>query len=252
MKTGKYVSSERIIEKVYRDHGFTDELEFSDAIEWIGDAIGLMGSNAMFDDAVCTADVEDYRASLPSDMTRIQLITRKVGSRIFPLRYDGDPNMIGMHCSGSANLTCQCDDTYRINKGFVFTSFETGTIQFAYESFPVDDNGFPLIQDEPAAIEAMAWYIAFKLAYKMFIGGRMPRPTFDYIRSEKDWYVGKAISKAKGLSLDQVESLKNQTVRIIPKTNAHGTQFGNIGMQERRINHNTSNTNNFDQRNTRY
>lgn len=243
MITGKYVSAERIIEKVYRDYGFSDELEISDALEWIGDAIGLMGVNSMFVDNSCKIDVEDYRASLPDDLVSIELITRVINGKTLPMRYSGDMSGSNMHCKGSQNLNCLSKDTYRINQGYIFPSFETGVINITYESFPVDDRGFPLIQDDAAVIEGIGLYIAFKIAFKMFIGDRMKKAPFDLIRQEKDWYIGKAISRGKMPSLDQMESLKNQTLRLIPKVNAHRDQFGTIGAQEQKINHNRLNSN---------
>ena len=38
---GKYVRIENILERVYTDYGFEDDLEWMSAINWIGDALLL-------------------------------------------------------------------------------------------------------------------------------------------------------------------------------------------------------------------
>ena len=42
---GKYVSVNNIISKVYRDMDMSDQLNISDAVEWCGEALELIGSS---------------------------------------------------------------------------------------------------------------------------------------------------------------------------------------------------------------
>jgi len=246
MITGKTISSMRVIEKLYRDHDFADHLELPDAFEWIGDMLGLFGVNQILNQRVCTIPVEDYRASIPEDLVTIDLITRKTDHGREAMRYEGDPFMIKMHCSDSQSLSCESDLTYRLNDNFIFTSFEEGDLEIAYYAYPIDENGYPLIPDDAAVIEAMTWHIAYKIAYKLWKVDELRDKVFQFIRQQKDWYVGKAISRGKSLSQDEMETLKNMSLRLIPKVNAHYNQFRKIGKQEHKWNHNTNNFNQGD------
>jgi hypothetical protein len=247
MDNGKFISSKAIIDKAFRDHPFiTDHLELERTLEWIGDIIGLMGVNSMLIDKCCTLTVEDYKAKLPSDLVHIQLTRYSNGKEMQAMRYDGDPFGCKMHCEDSQNLCCSTDKTYKLNNDFMFTSFEEGDVDLAYKAFPIDEEGFPLVPDNPSAIEAITWHIAYKIAYIMWVQDLMKGDKFKFIKQQKDWYVGQAIGVGKMLSIDQAETWKNMTLRLIPVINAHSDGFKNIGNQEMIWRHNTNNFNQAD------
>lgn len=248
MVTGKYVSSNRVFDKAFRDHPFLiDNLELSDSLEWMGDIIGLMGTNSMLDKKICTIEIEDYKGKLPIDLVTIDAVRYDEGSSYVAMRYEGDAFGASMHCSTKTeNFNCSSDVTYKLNNDFIFTSFEEGDIQIAYLAFPIDEQGFPLIPDDAAVIEAVTWYLAYKIAYRKFITNEMTERQFNYIEKQKDWYVGKAISRGKMLSKDQMETWKNMTLRLMPVVNAHASSFKNIGQQEGLYRHNTNNFNQGD------
>lgn len=247
MHNGKYISSKTVIDKVFRDHPFvTDHLELERSLEWIGDIIGLMGVNSMLIDKCCTLTVEDYKAKLPSDLVYLQLTRYNDGNNKQAMRYDGDPFGCKMHCSDSNNLVCPADKTYKLNNDFMFTSFNEGEVELAYKAFPIDEEGFPLVPDEPSAIEAISWHIAYKIAYIMYVQDLLKADKFKFIKQQKDWYVGKAIGVGKLLTIDQAETWKNMTVRLLPVINAHSDGFKNIGNQEKLWRQNTNNFNQGD------
>lgn len=247
MITGNYVSSSTVIEKVFRDHPFVvDHLELSDALEWMGDLYGLMGVNSMLEDKMCQIEIEDYRGKLPSDLISIYGIRYDDGGGYIPMRYNGDVFGHKLHCSNSESLQCSADVTYKLNNHYIFPNFEEGIVEISYTAFPVDEDGFPMIPDDQAVIEAMAWYIAYKIAYQRWMVEEMKEHRFQFVRQQKDWYVGKAISRGKMPSVDQAETLKNMLLRLIPNINAHASGFKNIGEQERIWNHNTNNFNQAD------
>lgn len=244
MITGKYVSANVILQKLYLDHKFiTNELNESDAIEWMADAILLLGVPQAYIKKSCNKTVEDYKTEIPAELIRFENIFLIKGGKKIALRYNGDHSFVKMHCDDSINISCKCEDTYTLNNNYIFTSFEEGTLEINYHSFPVDDKGYPMIPEDQAFIEAITLYIAYKVANNLWMADRLKDNQFKHIKTEKDWYMGKAIARGKMLSIDQMESFKNMIVRIIPKLNAHSDGFNSIGSQEKRINHNTNNFN---------
>lgn len=250
--TGKYVPIDRIIENVYNDHPFESSVDWDSCMEWVGSAMRLMGvPTVMVKDIACVV-IEDYKGELPDGILNIDLVRYKSSSTDHDttsiaykaMRYEGDPFIIKQFCSSSESCKSLCshnsDITYQLNDNYIFTSFEEGQIEIAYDKFPLDDRGFPLIPDDEGIIQGMSWYIAYKIAYVLWMNDQLSKAKFDYIRGEKDWYIGKAISRARILSKDQMETWKNMTTRLIPKLNAHATHFSNIGAQERRYNHNNN------------
>ena len=242
--TGKFIPVDRIIEQVYMDHPFENSIEWDKCLEWVGRALRLMGVPSVLIREVVTVTIEDYKGELPDgimniDTVRYKNCTTKVTKA---MRYEGDPFILKEFCTNqdSCRRLCntQSDLTYKLNNNFIFTSFEEDAVEMAVDKFPLDDRGWPLVPDDQAVVEGLSWFIAHKIAYILWLNDQLADKKFQYIRQQKDWYIGKAISKAKTLSKDDMETWLHMTLRLIPKINAHDSHFRDIGNQERRWNHN--------------
>lgn len=242
--TSKTVSVERVIENVYRDFPFEDSIEFEQVLEWVGIAIGLLGAPGLHKKDVCSITIDDYKGQLPDGIVNITAVRYKGTNGTRAMRYEGDPFIIKRYCDSQNSVVnlCKCsgDLTYLLNNNYMFTSFEEGTVEIAFDRVLIDDNGWPLIPDDEGVIQAMTHFVAFKVAQKLWMLDQLSKDKFQYIRQQKDWYMGKALSRSKMLSIDQMESFKNMTVRLIPKLNAHADHFSGIRAQEQRINHNNN------------
>jgi len=250
--TGKYIPVDRIIENVYNDHPFESSVEWDNCLEWVGSAMRLMGvPTIMVKDIKCVI-IEDYKGELPDGILNIDMIRFKSSSTdpdttsiaYKAMRYEGSPFIIKEFCTSGDSIKNLCnqssDLTYRLNNNYIFTSFEKGQIEISYDKFPIDDRGFPLIPDDEGIIQGMSWFIAYKIAYSLWMSDQLSKIKFDFIRQEKDWYIGKAISRARAMSKDRLETWKNMTVRLLPKLNAHSSQFSGLGGGEKLHNHNNN------------
>jgi len=65
MINGKYVSSNEIVRRVYRDSGITTELPYQDSIEWVVDCLDLINAPRAFQDNIAMIEIEDYKGKLP-------------------------------------------------------------------------------------------------------------------------------------------------------------------------------------------
>lgn len=91
--TGNYIPFYSIVEKVYRDAGF-QQIDWNDAIEWIGDVIGLIGAKDAFKtittnsiDGPSPLEIIDYRATIPIGFINL-IAARKVS-------IDSEANIVG-------------------------------------------------------------------------------------------------------------------------------------------------------------
>ncbi len=73
-----YVSLEPIIEEVYMNEGYAHELDWSDALTWTGNALGLMGAPSLLiekitGNSIITPNITivDYRGPIPMDFVEI-------------------------------------------------------------------------------------------------------------------------------------------------------------------------------------
>lgn len=71
MLNGKYCSVKTILDELYRDNGYTIEVPWQDAVEWIFDSMELIRVKTQYIDRKIRLTIADYRAQLPCDFHRI-------------------------------------------------------------------------------------------------------------------------------------------------------------------------------------
>ena len=59
--TGKYIDSFEIIRSIYLDNNYSYELNYSDAIDWMVDCIGLIGVPLALKPSQCRIKIENYK-----------------------------------------------------------------------------------------------------------------------------------------------------------------------------------------------
>jgi hypothetical protein len=263
--TGKYVTIDNILERVYRDYGFEDDLDWMTAIDWIGDALDMIGAttplikkttdgNAKFGhyDPI---EICNHRGDLPCDLAQINSVreyTTKTSmteaSNTFHVGANADVDTTVSPYLNNETLSSatETENTtryaqplqYEINGGKIFTSFKDGQVEMSYWAYPTDDRGFPLIPDEIYFKNACSNYVAHKLSRKL-AGRNQYNPQMAQ-QIEQDWlfYVQAAKSKAIMPSIDKMESIKNQWLRLIPQVNEHDSHFVFLSNQQNRTIHN--------------
>lgn len=132
-----------------------------------------------------------------------------------------------------------CEDEYTIigtfEKKFRF-SFKEGYVAVAFIRSALDkDTGYPLVPDNTRHINAISYYIRWKIAETKCWNGR---ENFCNIAQdeERKWnkYIGQATSYSKmPKTLDQYQNLLEETHSMIPRHKRYYNYFGNLG---RRIN----------------
>ncbi len=85
--TGKYLDSLEIIRDVYRDNSYSYELDYSSAIEWVVDAIGLIGTPLALKPSQCRIKIHNYKGKIPCDVYNIDQAAGSFnGCTPFPMR----------------------------------------------------------------------------------------------------------------------------------------------------------------------
>jgi hypothetical protein len=162
--------------------------------EWVGKAFDIIplgmqiiGTSIPLEKTSYTATVTDYRVELPCDLENLLYVTyngcwlKLKSNSILADKYRCD------ECSG---------DPYNfavLNPNYLQTSFETGEVVFYYEALPLDSEGFPLVPDNAHYIEALGWFLTYKLmtagfVHKSFRNWREPYEMWErtYPRAQND------------------------------------------------------------------
>ena len=128
--------------------------------------------------------------------------------------------------------------TFDLNNNNITLSVKEGKVCMAYLAIPTDEEGLPLIPEDTSYQLAVKKYLTMKVDYIAWRRGTLPQAIFQHSEQEWAWYVGQAGNKAKMPNLDQIEAIKNQTMRLLPNINAHETFFKTLGSPEIRKNFN--------------
>jgi hypothetical protein len=134
------------------------------------------------------------------------------------------------HCMDSINLYCDSEDSYSIHKGYINTSFQTGTLALAYLQQPTDENGYPMVIDEISFRTAIVAYLKMRLAdIKYFTD---PTPSHERLlqryTNDWQWYCKQAKNtQLMPSNLDEREQLYRSNMRLVKKRNAYGSFFAN-------------------------
>ena len=127
--------------------------------------------------------------------------------------------------------------TFDINSNHITLSTKTGKVCLAYLAIPTDEEGLPLIPDDVSYKLAVKKYLTMKLDYIEWRRGTIAPQVFDHSEREWMWYVGQAGNTAKMPSVDGLEAIKNATMRLLPRVNAHETFFKGLGSPSIRKKH---------------
>lgn len=178
MNRHKLISSKQVIAELYQDFNISNDDWFNKAQRYMERGMGLMHIDGYFEIARQFKDVEDFVAPLPCDHKYIVVVLSNVGGTITRLPITRDLAL------GADFTRIQTHKTYRgaFNFNQLRTNFETGRVMYLYYRNPVDAEGNLLIPDSHEVIEALNFF----LVYKMSLSG-YKHPVIDMEMAERKW-----------------------------------------------------------------
>lgn len=132
---GKYIEAKSVIEKVFIDNGYTTEVNWSDAIEWMFEAFRLINSYPSFINKVYCIDIVDYKGDLPCDLHTVYGVRDWYSKTTYVASSDVYHNAYAIEDPLTNGTTATTEDDTII--GAVGTAI-----------FNIDNNGFPILPDD--------------------------------------------------------------------------------------------------------
>jgi hypothetical protein len=250
MLNGKFIPIHRVLEGVYRDYGFDTQLDWVDAVEWIGECLDLIGAPQTYIEKMSDGHetlnhpnpivIEGFRGKIPCDVLHAKQCFYKNGTNLHPMRWATDSAHIGHFCKTSPDLGRDSSYTYKLNNNHIFTNFSDGEVVMVYTANPTDKDGLPLIPDEVRYVKALKAYVASKLGLRLMIQNKMDPRVLEKIEQDYYFNVGQAMVSGRIPNIDQMESWKNNFIKLVPNINTHSSGFVTDGEMERRFNNSQS------------
>lgn len=120
------------------------------------------------------------------------------------------------------------ENSYAINGASIDVSFDYGWVEIAYDAFTTDEDGFPMVPDDPSFKQAYKYYLLRNAAEPAFYRGDIQQYVYNNIEQQYNWYVGQAGNKLSMPSMDQMQSWANGLIRIIPATEPFKDGYKNL------------------------
>lgn len=133
---------------------------------------------------------------------------------------------------GFQNTTVSQDLQYTTKPGYFMTNVPSGYLKISYYAIPRDENYYPLIPETQSYFEALYWYIVMKLKYPEYLGSRINREVYYDIKRSWNYYCKQAYGDAMMPNSDDIESIKNNWLRLVPVQDEHETFYSNIGEKQ--------------------
>lgn len=250
----KFISIYEILEKLFRDNGYTEDVNWEDCVVWSGEALDKIGAYQQYIRKV-TGDLENpcldivnFKAELPCDFHKLEQIAVNGYSAVHAgnsMHYILDGCMCTIpeiptegvsifsdswgntfsNMQGSSNHGLKQAYTFDINDNYITLNVKEGKVCIAYQAIPIDKNGFPMVPDDETYKEAVVKYLTMKLDYIMWRTGKVSDNVFKHSEREWFWYCGAALAKGRMPDIAKMEQIKQQFVKLVPNINQHRVFF---------------------------
>lgn len=219
-------------------HPLLRDVPFETILEYTLDFIQIVGCPSLFEEKTTVIKIEDWRGVLPCDyVSMIQVRTAKKVDGIEPnhrshisYRYSTDSFHMSKEKPDIGRYGT--DLTYKIQGYVIYTSTKDTDIEIAYNAIATDDEGYPLLPDNPSFLRALEAYIKKQQFTILFDLGKLQPAILQNAQQEYAFYVGQCQTDMIMPSIDQMESLTNLWTSLIARANEHSKGFINSGSKE--------------------
>lgn len=218
-----HISSAVVLAKVYRDFKPTASNWDIDAIEWIGDALGIMQLSIGTVKRSCNATVKNYKCKLPCTVDSLNFITDSNNCLINPINSHVLIDKAKQYYENKVgDIINEAQSHYQLNGNFVHFSFSDGDITFHYNSLPVDEDGFPMIPKDSMILQAISWYIVRALCLRGMVH---PVVTFPMANQLWEEYYPRAQNRSKRMTPEQRSMFSKSWLSIVPNLSRRETFY---------------------------
>lgn len=213
-------------------HPMLSDLPTESAISYAIEFMHVVGIPPSFMDKTAVIDIHNYRGELPCDYYTIEQV------RLLPKHgHPGELSPVFRYSTDSFHMSPikpkVSDLTYKIQGRCIFTSpLEDGPIEIAYKALPLDEEGTPLIPDDPIYLRALKAYIKKQWFGIQFDQGKINPQVIQRADQEYYAYVGQAQARAILPTIDQMESISNMWNTLVVRAQDHRKGFIHEGSKE--------------------
>ena len=204
-----YIGLNRVTEKINRIPIFANNYNPEELKEWAVEALLKIGVTNNMDHIAKQIEILDGRGELPDGLEYIDSVLE--GESGYPME---------LIPSNQDYQTL----TYKINNGYIFTSFEEGSVIINYYGLLMNRDEL-LVPDTTYFIAAIEAYLKFKIGEKLFWMQKIVMGQYQLLEREWLFYCNSAKNESKELNNDGLHNFKRSFLQMFPNINSRKTKY---------------------------
>lgn len=225
IKEIQYVSIKEILSRLLR-HPLLQKLDLETAIQHTIDFIEIVGLPKFYNFKEATILIKEYRGLLPCDLISIDQVTH-CGRALRSMTDTFLTKEKTIHCRKRID-----EETFKTQYNVIFTSFKEGEVKISYKAIPLDDDGYPMLPDNPNFLKALEEYIKLEQFTILFDLNKISNAVLQNQQQRYWWRVGQVTSEFTIPSLSEMESITRMWNTLIPRQTDFDKTFRKEGNRE--------------------
>lgn len=219
IKEYQYVNIRRVLDELHR-HPLLSDLTLEQVISYVVSFIGVFGMPRLYQDKEVIVTVDNHRGKLPCDLISINQVKKSDGICLRSMTDNFSPN------DNNGELT------FKTQGQILFTSLKTGELIISYKAIPVDEDGLPLLIDNPVFLKALESYIKREVFTILFDMGKISTAVLQNTQQQYAWLAGQLQSEFTIPSVSEMESISRMWNTLIQRTGEFDNGFSSLGNKE--------------------
>ena len=217
-----YVNIRTVLDRLLK-HPLLSDIDLETTIQFVIDFIAVMGLPNIYIDKQATIHIENFKSILPCDLIAINQV--RLAKNGVCLRAMTD-SFNGTHSEDNGELS------FKTQGSVIFTSFKTGDIELSYKAIPTDDDGLPLLPDNPVFLKTLELYIKKEWFTILFDMGKISPAVLQNTQQEYAFKAGQCNNEFMIPSVSEMEAFTRMYNTLIPRVNEFNKSFRHMGDRE--------------------
>lgn len=230
-----YISIKEIVQRIKR-HPYLADISFEKVVQYVLDFFRLVGLPKMFQDKIDVVDINDFKGILPCDLVQINQVREhktKTCLRSMTDNFNVPVKINNHHHHYHLPYPIDCGEfSFKTSGNIIFVSFRKGKVEISYKAMPVDDDGFPLILDNPVFLKALELYIQNEEFHILFDLSQIPQVVLQEKKQQYALAVAELGSELTLPSVSEMESIGRMWNTLIQRTTDFDNGFKNLSNRE--------------------
>lgn len=211
-----FIRLEEVLSRVLR-HPLMQSMDYETGIQYVVDFIRTIGAPQTYIEKSKNLHIEGYRALMPNDL--VDIIQVKSGNTY-------------LRSMSSSRKDKVDNNTFKTQGNIIYTSFKEGDITLYYRAIPIDENGAPLIPDNPIFLKALELYIKKEWFTILFDLGKIHQNILQNTQQEYAFKVAQCTNMFIIPSVSEMQTITNMFNRLLPNTRQFEQGFKGLGIKD--------------------